>query len=244
MNTLIRIKEFIDKKGLSISAFEKSIGISNGAFASQLKNNKTIGVDKLENILNIYSELNPSWLLTGEGEMLKSNVVPVIIANVEEPQTYLAKRRTMKNTNAIIKKEKEYQGVPIYNVPIDASFLERFRDETYYEPIGFLNLPKLRNCDFAAVVSGNSMYPLMKSGSIIFCRIVNANLNTDTGYFDEGEMYFVSTVNGFETVKYVQSGDNIDELLLIPHNEKIRPTIIKKSNVLRMCIVEAWLNYR
>lgn len=70
-NTLQRIKKFIDYKGISIRMFEQSIGISNGSFASQLKNNRTIGVDKLENILQIYSEINPEWLLTGTGFMLK-----------------------------------------------------------------------------------------------------------------------------------------------------------------------------
>ena len=73
-NTLHRIKEYIDFKGINISAFEKSIAISNGAFASQLKNNKTIGVDKLENILTVYKDLSAQWLLTGEGEMLRGDV--------------------------------------------------------------------------------------------------------------------------------------------------------------------------
>lgn len=71
MNALKRIKEYIDFKGISNKAFEISVGFSNGAFASQLKNNKTIGVDKLENILKTYKELNPNWVLLGEGEMLK-----------------------------------------------------------------------------------------------------------------------------------------------------------------------------
>ncbi len=70
-NTLQRIKEFIDYKGISVRSFEQAVGFSNGSFASQLKNNKTIGVDKLENILHIYQEINIEWLLTGKGEMLK-----------------------------------------------------------------------------------------------------------------------------------------------------------------------------
>lgn len=72
-NTIGRIKEYIDFKGITNQRFEKEVGFSNGAFASQLKNNRTIGVDKLENILKIYSEINIEWLLTGEGGMLKNN---------------------------------------------------------------------------------------------------------------------------------------------------------------------------
>jgi len=72
-NTLYRIKQYIDFKGVKVSAFEKEIGMSNGSFASQLRNNKTIGVDKLENILKKYPDLDPQWLLTGKGEMLTLN---------------------------------------------------------------------------------------------------------------------------------------------------------------------------
>lgn len=74
---LKRLKEFIDANGLSIAAFEKSIGMSNASFGKSLKNNGAIGSDKLENILIVYPDINPDWLLTGRGSMLKSKeVVP------------------------------------------------------------------------------------------------------------------------------------------------------------------------
>lgn len=72
LNTLQRLKIYIDYKGLTNKDFEISVGFSNGAFASQLKNNRTIGVDKLENILLVYPEINGDWLLTGKGEMLRT----------------------------------------------------------------------------------------------------------------------------------------------------------------------------
>ena len=68
---LERIKQFIDSKGLAVSAFEKSIGMGNASFGKSLKAGGTIGADKLENILKIYPELNAHWLLTGEGSMLQ-----------------------------------------------------------------------------------------------------------------------------------------------------------------------------
>jgi hypothetical protein len=74
-NTINRIKQYLDYKGIRVGAFEKVVGMSNGSFASQLKHNKTIGVDKLENILKKYTDIDIEWLLTGEGDMIKLNVL-------------------------------------------------------------------------------------------------------------------------------------------------------------------------
>ncbi len=176
---------------------------------------------------------------SGEVEPKKSHLLALdrVLAG-EKPMAFINYRESRlhkKNGNDV-----DFMGVPIFDVPIDASFLETFNDgKGAFDPVGFLNIPKLKNCNFAAIVSGSSMYPIMKSGTIAACRIVE---NLD--YFDEGEMYIISTTNGFETVKYVQSGDNPDELILIPHNEKVKRRTIKKEMIIRMCIVEAWVNFR
>lgn len=74
-NTVQRLKEYIDYKKISVRKFEESIGFSNGAFSSQYKNKKAIGVDKVEKILEVYSDINPTWLLTGKGKMLLNGYV-------------------------------------------------------------------------------------------------------------------------------------------------------------------------
>jgi hypothetical protein len=222
-----RIIQFIDYKGISKYKFYQDTGFSNGF----LDKEGAIGSDKCEKISYVYPDINLEWLITGNGEMIN-----------EGPKSYLEKRRSIKSSQKKIGAGKITitAGVPIYDIPIDASFLERYNDDgPYYEPIGFLDIPRLRNCNFIARVSGNSMYPILKSGGYVACRIVQ-----DFSYFEEGEMYFVSTRNGFETVKYVQTGDNADELKLIPHNEKIKASVIKKEIVLKMCIVEGWISFR
>lgn len=83
-NIVSRIKEFIDYKTISVRKFEEKVGFSNGAFASQYKNNGSIGSDKIENILQSYPEINLEWLLTGEGEMLKPRVEDIKNISKEE----------------------------------------------------------------------------------------------------------------------------------------------------------------
>lgn len=69
---LERIKEYIDSKGISVAAFERSIGMSNASFGKSLRSKGAIGTDKLENILSVYKDLSAEWLMTGRGEMLKT----------------------------------------------------------------------------------------------------------------------------------------------------------------------------
>lgn len=73
MSTVVeRIKEYLDYKGISNAAFEKSMGLSNAAFRNLLIKKGAIGSDKLENFIILYPEVSPEWLVTGKGEMLAS----------------------------------------------------------------------------------------------------------------------------------------------------------------------------
>ena len=67
---LERLKQYMDYKGLTIAAFERSIGMANASFGKSLKKGGAIGTDKLENILMAYPDISPLWLLRGVGEML------------------------------------------------------------------------------------------------------------------------------------------------------------------------------
>lgn len=71
-NVKERLLEFIMFKNISIRSFEIQIGVSN-AYLSNLK--KQPREDVINKILNAYPEINKVWLLTGEGEMLRADVV-------------------------------------------------------------------------------------------------------------------------------------------------------------------------
>lgn len=68
MSVKERLKEYLIHKNLRVNYFEKSIGASN-SFVNNIR--VSISPDKLESIANIYKDLNITWLLTGEGEMIK-----------------------------------------------------------------------------------------------------------------------------------------------------------------------------
>jgi hypothetical protein len=65
-----RIREFIKYKEISERLFCRKIGVSS-TYVNSIR--ESIQPDKIQSISMQFPELNAGWLLTGEGEMLKSN---------------------------------------------------------------------------------------------------------------------------------------------------------------------------
>ena len=70
-----RMLDFIERMNLTKKEFELASGLSNG-YLNNCKGN--VGATKLEGILSAYPQLNRTWLLTGEGEMLITDTAPRI----------------------------------------------------------------------------------------------------------------------------------------------------------------------
>lgn len=71
--TTERIERVIKEKGLSIRAFEQSIGASNGSVATAIKKGTDISTHTLAKIIDTYPEISADWLLCGEGFMFKKS---------------------------------------------------------------------------------------------------------------------------------------------------------------------------
>ena len=77
-----RTIEFVKYKGITMKSFEIKCGLSTGYVTSMRKG---FGLDKLNNVLTAFPELNRDWLLYGEGEMIKSvNSSPTLDKAIDE----------------------------------------------------------------------------------------------------------------------------------------------------------------
>lgn len=72
MGTVERFRQYLDFKGISNHKAEIDCGLSNGLIKNAIKAGSCLGSDKLENILNTYTDLSAEWLLRGVGSMLLS----------------------------------------------------------------------------------------------------------------------------------------------------------------------------
>lgn len=101
-NTVERIIQYINYKSISKREFAKEIGVSH----SLIGKSKTIGSDKLEKILSVYSEISAEWLISGIGSMLKHSNEEASMVKEEAEEYKIGKD---SNEDADLKKEIAYQ---------------------------------------------------------------------------------------------------------------------------------------
>jgi hypothetical protein len=82
MSVKLRVKAFCDHKDINVRQFEKSIGASNGYVNSI---SKSIGLEKLNAIVENHSTLSIEWLLTGVGRMIKLDSIKAIGEQKQDP---------------------------------------------------------------------------------------------------------------------------------------------------------------
>lgn len=222
--------------------FSKEIGISqpriNRLFNIDPRNNKypLVTFDIIKAIINKFVDVSAEWLVVGFGEMKKHSSIyiesPDIEHSIGEPTSHVFKLKT----DSVLQK----QSVPLYDVQASASVVALFRDKNNEKPIDHITIPNLPKCDGAIYVSGDSMYPLLKSGDIIMYKKVNSHI--DNIFW--GEMYLVSLVNDdgddFIMVKYIQKSEKGEEFItLVSENRHHQSKCFHLSNIKGLAIIKA-----
>jgi hypothetical protein len=149
-----RIKAVCQHFTISISAFEKKSGLSNG-YVNSIKN--SISDKKLEQISKAFPDVDGVWLKMGVGEMLKSNQTlkgnAIVIGEIKIPED--------ESPYIELGNDQFLMVVPLIPIRASAGYREHYDDENFvnshYGKHYFPVTRQYRGKYFAFVVDGDSM---------------------------------------------------------------------------------------
>jgi phage repressor protein C with HTH and peptisase S24 domain len=215
-----RILQFVENLHISKREFCDKTGISRGT----LESHTGITEETITKFFATYPTIDPTWLFTGKGNQESKN-------NREE---YHVDNDFNLSTDSI----REIQQVPLYDMEAVAGLVPLFNEATKQIPIDYIRIPNLPKCDGAIYITGDSMYPLLKSGDIVLYKQIS---DIKDGIF-WGEMYLISIdMSGeeFVTVKYIQKSDIPDHVRLVSYNQHHSDKDVLTSSIRALAFVKA-----
>lgn len=215
-----RILQFIEFKRISKTVFFQSTGIKRGLLDSD-KINSTVSDVVIAKILVTYPDLNIEWLLTGQGQMLKSTV-PAVTNHTTEDAT------------------PGEQMIPVFELPKATSLAAFFTKLP--NPVEHLYIPNLPKADGAVVMRGETMRPALNGGDIAVYKTMR-NRRENILF---GQMYLLSFVADDEehiVIKYIQPSENKDNIKLVSANNYFGPLDIPFDSIQAMAMIKASIRY-
>ena len=232
MKAIARLYQYIEYKGIKPTVFEKEIGFSSGYLSVQKKRNADLGESVLNKLNDYCHDLSISWLLTGEGEMLKN-------AQVNAQVNAQASTKIEKNTPEfhiisepdILYKKDEIETRPRIPLNAAAGSLSIALDgvtSADVEELPFVYA--FADYNYTILVKGDSMEPEFHSGDEIACVALNRN-----SFMQWGQTHVLDTAQGI-VVKRIY--DNDDSILCQSENNRLyKDFSIPKDEIFGMGLV-------
>lgn len=224
-----RVNDYIQYKGMSIRAFENEAGINYSTISAAIKRGTELNTATLLKIIDTYDDIDTEWLMTGEGEMLKTKASTGVPDDIEDdPDEELCLPRTdefeyINNDNG--------GKIPLVNelefAVMDSDDHTSIKSDTYY------HIPEFRNADFLLRMTGDSMHPKYKSGDLLACR----NVGYDT-YYQYGKLHVLLTCHQGVIVGRVYQEGNGTVLIRVKSENPVYPEwIIPIPEIAKVALV-------
>lgn len=202
--------QYLDYKGIKKSVFYTDTGVSNGVLSQK----NGISEDNLMRFLNFYSEISPEWLLTGKGEMLKTDKANQVPSAVP---IYNNKGIPLLPHDAFAGIGDEYMQSVAFNTIEERYVIPLFKDI---------------HIDFMIPVRGSSMYPRFSSGDVVACRLI-----TNTLYIQWNKIYAIDTISQGVMIKRINKGPTEDTYTFVSDNEKYAPFVVPCADIRTLALV-------
>ncbi|MGL5914112.1 MAG: S24 family peptidase [Bacteroidales bacterium] len=207
MSVKERLITFINHVGVGQNKFALQVGLSAGFIAS-MKDNITLNT--VSKIALTYPELNATWLMTGEGEMLNPNM-------------------SIGNS---CKEETGYNTLPLISVEAAAGFANENFAITQQDVQAHYIVPEFKEVDFMIRVKGNSMYPKYSSGDVVACRVLR-----DSKFIEWNRPHLIATTEHGLLVKRICPSEEQGCILAVSDNEKYAPFSIPRNEITGLAII-------
>lgn len=243
----------MDKKGILNALIAHYCGGNKSQFAKKLGvKPQTINTWENRNSFDlelIYSKceyISGDWLLTGEGEMLKSNhgepskapsttkkAKDQEIGDSHQTPSQPTASSSMPTTSAGIHKlpQGSQKGIPLIPVSAMAGAFTSDISVMEYECERYV-VPSFEGADFLIPVKGDSMQPTYLSGDLVACQKISL---TDI-FFQWNKTYVLDTDQG-ALIKRVCQGSDTDHILLVSDNECYPPFELSLSHLHAIALV-------
>lgn len=220
-----KILHYLMSKGITPYEFYKSSGVTRGI----LTQNNGINEDNLARFIAYATDVNPGWLLTGEGEMLKTNgssskkTSPVspnhsnkITTNLEDIHTPTIETRPRIPFDAAA------GSLSIALGSVSESDCERL-------PL----IPILPRYDFTIIARGESMEPQYMSGDELACLFIK-----ESSFIQWGRTHVLDTAQGIVVKRIYDHGTSIT---CKSNNPDYPDFDIPKEDIYRIALVVGYL---
>ena len=237
MGTILdRIQKIASYEGIKIGALERQIGASKGVISRAINNGTDIQSKWIQIIVENYPLYSAEWLLTGRGDMLKTNRT-----FSSEISTAPLLEQHKDSEKASIKQERDTpiahqsyvfnKGIPL--IPLDAMAGALTYEQTVleYECERYI-VPAFKGADFLITIKGDSMLPTYKSGDMVACKRIPM---TDY-FFQWNKAYIVDTDQG-ALIKRIKPAPNKKNVFLISDNNNYDPIELPLSSIHAVALV-------
>lgn len=217
--------------------FAKMLGVSPQTISAWLARNTFDS----ELIYTKCRYLNADWLLTGEGEMLKTSTSGADEASCPEEKERKTKksgekqRKSEKNSECSSRIQKlpegSMVGIPLIPTSAMAGAFTSDVSIMEYECEHYI-IPDFKGADFLIRVKGDSMQPTYYSGDLVACQKMPMN----DIFFQWNKTYVLDTNQG-AIIKRVLPGKDNDHICIVSDNEKYPPFELEKSYLHAIALV-------
>lgn len=204
-----KIIQYLDFKDISKNKFYKETSFSNGF----LDSGSSFSVENLRIILDKYRDLNPEWLLTGVGEMIKKPLDKLPIESNNE---------NVRNLIPAVEIET-IGGFGSGNFSIDKTDI-----------VGYYDIPLFKNkkVDFICPVRGNSMLPRYQPGDQVACKII-----TENSFIQWNEIHVVATREQGILLKRIRKSIREGYLTMVSEDKEYEAFDVPKNEITGIALV-------